>query len=163
MSSLALRRPHVNANRNRTPARRERKPLAPVAVTGVFEPGVMPHDLLHGCAILTVTDAARQEVFYWATAITASGRVVALDLQKFGRLPGEDRHRATLDPLACDCEDATYRPDRPGGCRHVNAVRQAMIELASRHGLPVDAQWSDVSTAGRIVPGPLRTFSCQGH
>jgi hypothetical protein len=118
---------------------RQRKPLMPVNVTGVFEPGVMPHHLLHGCAILTITDAnkpeAERESFYWATAILAGGHLVALDLQKFGRKLGEDHHRVSLDPLSCDCEDATYRPDRSGGCRHVNAVRQALVELAGRQGL----------------------------
>jgi hypothetical protein len=24
----------------------------------------------------------------------------------------------------CDCEDATYRPNRPGGCKHVASLRQ---------------------------------------
>jgi hypothetical protein len=113
-----------------------RKPLLPVSVTGHFEPGDLPHDLLHGHAILTITDAAKPEAeresFYWATAVLAGGRLVAIDLQKFGRKLGEDHHRVTLVPLACDCEDATFRPDRPGGCRHVNAVWQALVELASR-------------------------------
>src|SRR5579885_1568079 len=95
--------PTVHSPRPRVNPNRERKPPAPVAVTGAFEPGVMPHDLLHGCAILTITDAARQEVFYWTKALLdQGGRMVALDLQKFGRLPGEDHHRVTLDPLACD-------------------------------------------------------------
>ena len=26
----------------------------------------------------------------------------------------------------CDCEDATYRPNRPGGCKHVRALRAAL-------------------------------------
>jgi hypothetical protein len=115
---------------------RQRKPLLPVNVTSHFEPGVMPHDLLHGHAILTVTDTnkpeAEREAFYWATALLSDGRIVALDLQKFGRKLGEDHHRVTLEPLSCDCEDATWRPGRPGGCRHVNAVRQALLELACR-------------------------------
>jgi hypothetical protein len=34
-----------------------------VQVTGRFQDGVMPHDLVRGCAILTLTDAARREVF----------------------------------------------------------------------------------------------------
>ena len=26
----------------------------------------------------------------------------------------------------CDCEDATYSPERPGGCKHVVSLRKAM-------------------------------------
>jgi hypothetical protein len=127
----------MHATLSRPP--RQRKPLPPVNVTGHFEPGDLSHDLLHGHAILTITDAskpeAEREAFYWATAVLGDGHLVALDLQKFGRKYGEDHHRVRLEPLGCDCEDATFRPDRPGGCRHVNAVRQAMVELAGRQGL----------------------------
>ena len=31
----------------------------------------------------------------------------------------------TGEPWRCDCPDATYRPDRPGGCKHVVALKQA--------------------------------------
>ncbi len=26
----------------------------------------------------------------------------------------------------CDCEDATFRPERPGGCKHVRALKAAL-------------------------------------
>ena len=29
----------------------------------------------------------------------------------------------------CDCPDATFRPDRPGGCKHVNALRSALLRI----------------------------------
>jgi hypothetical protein len=29
----------------------------------------------------------------------------------------------------CDCPDATFRPERPGGCKHVRALREAIAEL----------------------------------
>src|SRR5262249_15905058 len=29
----------------------------------------------------------------------------------------------------CDCPDATYNPERPGGCKHVQAVRAALRVL----------------------------------
>ena len=30
----------------------------------------------------------------------------------------------------CDCPDATYHPERPGGCKHVQALRAALAALA---------------------------------
>jgi hypothetical protein len=30
----------------------------------------------------------------------------------------------------CDCPDATYQPERPGGCKHVKALRAALAALA---------------------------------
>jgi hypothetical protein len=30
----------------------------------------------------------------------------------------------------CDCPDATFRPERPGGCKHVRALRAALAALA---------------------------------
>jgi hypothetical protein len=132
MSSLAVHRPHVKLS-HRPP--RQRKPLLPVNVTGVFSEGVTTHDLLHGSAILEVTDddGRQPEAFYWTEAVLDAGRLVGVTIQKFA---DGDRHYVHLDgEPSCTCEDATYRPDRPGGCRHVNAVRQALVELAGRQGL----------------------------
>jgi hypothetical protein len=30
------------------------------------------------------------------------------------------------DPWTCDCPDATFHPERPGGCKHVAALRAAL-------------------------------------
>jgi hypothetical protein len=30
------------------------------------------------------------------------------------------------EPWRCDCPDATYHPERPGGCKHVLALRAAL-------------------------------------
>src|SRR5262245_48429481 len=38
----------------------------------------------------------------------------------------------TASPHACDCEDATFRPGRPGGCKHVAALRLAADQLRGR-------------------------------
>jgi hypothetical protein len=34
------------------------------------------------------------------------------------------------DLSGCDCPDATYHPERPGGCKHAAAVRAALAALA---------------------------------
>jgi hypothetical protein len=37
--------------------------------------------------------------------------------------------------LLCHCPDSTYRPDRPGGCRHAKALAAALtvLERQPRH------------------------------
>ena len=36
----------------------------------------------------------------------------------------------TQEPWRCDCPDATYHPERPGGCKHATALRAALSALA---------------------------------
>jgi hypothetical protein len=50
-------------------------------------------------------------------------RCVAFRLVKFGT--GE-QYDIPRDLSSCDCPDRVYRPDRPGGCRHMQALRQAL-------------------------------------
>jgi uncharacterized Zn finger protein len=33
------------------------------------------------------------------------------------------------DLSGCDCPDATYHPERPGGCKHGAALRAALATL----------------------------------
>ena len=122
MISLPASAPPTNPNR-------ERKPLEPVSVTGRFSEGVTPDQLPQGSAILEIQDA-KGEAFYWCEAVGRHGRVLGVWLQKFGT---GARHYVHLDgEVCCTCEDSTYRPDRPGGCRHVVALGQALPELAGR-------------------------------
>jgi hypothetical protein len=37
---------------------------------------------------------------------------------------------ATAPQWRCDCPDATYHPERPGGCKHVAALRAALAAAA---------------------------------
>ena len=112
-----------------TKTSRERRPPEAVSVTGRFAEGVTPDQLPHGSAILEIIDA-KTECFYWVEAVGRNGRVLGVWLQEFG---DGTRHYVHLDgEVCCTCEDATYRPDRPGGCRHVVALGQALPELASR-------------------------------
>src|SRR5262245_52820019 len=63
------------------------------------------------------------------------GRTVGLRLTR----PAEGQPDAKVidvdftDPHGwrCDCEDATYRPDRPGGCKHLVSVRRVAALLAA--------------------------------
>jgi hypothetical protein len=103
---------------------RQRKPLQPVNVRARFVGGATEQDLANGAAVLSVTDAATgDEAAYWCEAVYNAGQRVGFRLRKLGSgalhdLPG--------DLSGCDCGDRTHRPDRPGGCRHMAALRQAL-------------------------------------
>jgi hypothetical protein len=79
------------------------------------------HDLVHGHAVLIVT-RGNKATLYWAQAVTDGGKIVALDLTKFG---GGEKYRVALedDAFVCDCPDATYRLRR---CKHVAALHSAL-------------------------------------
>ena len=77
-------------------------------------------------AILEIADDAN-ETAYWCGARAEHGVITSLYLQKFGTGEKYDLP-ATLD--SCDCADATYRPERPDGCRHQVALRQALVNVA---------------------------------
>jgi hypothetical protein len=110
-----------------------RKPLAPVNVTGEFVEA-RAEDLLHDCAILEIRDEDKGgSSWYWAGLVQTGGHIVGIKLCKWGEGWQErPRHLVTIDEgemAACDCGDGTFRPDRPGGCRHIAALRQALPAL----------------------------------
>src|SRR5262245_47217669 len=100
---------------NETPMTQQssRKPLSPVTVTaalsipvGAIAPGVGE----------VLIDDRRYTLVVHASGYRLHGR-------------DEKRDEATLYDLplslaGCDCPDRTYRPGRPGGCRHMVALRQ---------------------------------------
>lgn len=119
-----------------SPPRRQRKPLQPVRVTGQLYTGLGMRlaELLQGSAILTITDADGDALLYWSKALTSGGRIVGVELTKFATAETRHVHLAPDGAAVCDCEDATYRPDRPGGCKHVVALTMALT--AATEGRP---------------------------
>ena len=109
--------------------RRQRKPLTPVSVTAHFVGVASRQDVLDGAAVVSITDAGTtDEQAYWCEALVLDGeKCVGFRLRKFGSAEVYDVPRA-LD--SCTCADATYRPERPGGCRHQQALRQALPTVA---------------------------------
>jgi hypothetical protein len=103
-----------------------RRPLQPVVVVGRIITGLdtAAHDLLHGHAILEIESTGRLES-YWTTLHmdAAEGCILGVRLQRFASGERYDLP-ASLD--ACDCADGTYRGGRAGGCRHQQALRQAL-------------------------------------
>ena len=115
-----------------TRPRRQRKPLTPVNVSAYFVGGATREDVLNGSAVLSITDNGKEEEKpYWLEALyldtDGGAKCVGFRLRKFGSAEVYDVPRS-LD--SCTCADATYSPDRPGGCRHQVALRQALPTVA---------------------------------
>jgi hypothetical protein len=113
------------------------KPLQPVHVLGRLITGLGTGlaDLFDGCAILEIDDG-KELTSYWCLARAESaegGQIVSLHLQKFGSTEKYDLP-ASLD--SCDCADGTYRGERPGGCRHQVALRQALVRAVRDNPAP---------------------------
>ena len=98
------------------------KPLLPVSVVAHFVAEPTDEDLLIGAAVLEIVDD-REMSSYWLQANTERGNIVGWSLRKFGS--GEVYH-LPRDLSSCECGDAVYRSERPGGCRHQQAIRQAL-------------------------------------
>ena len=77
--------------------------------------------------------AIRDETAYWCLAVYDAGRCVAFRLVKFGTGEQYDLPR---DLSSCDCPDRTYKPERPGGCKHMVALRQALPTVTSAGPVP---------------------------
>ncbi len=106
-----------------TRPKRERKPLQPVNVTAAFVGGATRQEVIDGAAVLSVKDGDDDEAAYWCQAIYDGGKCVGFNLTKFGT--GEV-YFLPRDLSSCDCPDHTYRPERPGGCRHMRALQVAL-------------------------------------
>jgi len=112
----------VNAN---TPAsERQPKPLAPVRVRARFDGGATWQDVIDGAAVLSIKDAdTGKEACYWCEAVYVGEQCVGFRLRKFAT---GQQHDLPSDLSSCDCGDRTHRPERPGGCRHMAALQQAL-------------------------------------
>jgi hypothetical protein len=111
------------------------KPLEPVAVTGriLAGHGQVMHDMFHGHSILEIESEGRLESYWLTLIISPDARIAGVRLQRFAEGQVYDLP-ASLDD--CTCPDATYRPERPGGCRHQQALRMALIRVAEDNARP---------------------------
>ncbi|HEX5273017.1 MAG TPA: hypothetical protein VFW33_21115 [Gemmataceae bacterium] len=119
MSSLTAPRPPVKPNR---------KPLSPASVRAYLVGGASRQDILDGSAVLSVTDLnTGDEKAYWLAANYDGERCVGFSLVTFG---GGEKYDLPRDLSSCTCPDNTFKPERPGGCRHMQALRQALPTVA---------------------------------
>jgi hypothetical protein len=111
-------------------------------------------DLIAGHAVLVIcvgdhTDS--HTTVYWLKAEVdqRSGKVVSFELQEF---TSGNRYHLPHDLSTCDCPDKTFRDDREGGCKHMAALRVALV------GMFRETPWKgfssdDPSLAGRDDDG----------
>jgi hypothetical protein len=127
MSSVPVSRPSSHP----TP---DRKPLQPIQLLRV-ECRAGLEDVIRGHAVLMIVtgDASDSDCkSYWLRADVAhAGHIIGWELQKF--VTGE-RYCLPADCSSCDCADHTFRDDRPGGCRHMVAMRQVVVQLGRTVG-----------------------------
>jgi hypothetical protein len=122
---------------------RQRKPLAPV----------------HGSARLLQAIGTVGPVCNRVGEVSIDGKAyfcrctaTAYQLFGFDQKKGEPTHYdLPLDCSSCDCPDQTYRADRPGGCKHMAAMRalKAAGKLACVEDVEADAlaeQWRGIET-----------------
>src|SRR5689334_20118267 len=108
-----------------TPARpRRRKPLPPAEVTV----GHLAYSRSLGVGTLDLVASDGRAEAYLLTALRVAGRLVGMKMLK---LSSGETHEVELAarPWRCTCGDATNRPDRPGGCKHVVALGLAAERL----------------------------------
>ena len=103
---------------------RPRKPLLPVSVRAFFVGDASRQDVIDNAAVLSIIDAATNaEKAYWCAAIFEGENCIGFRLTAF--LSGE-AYDLPRDLSSCDCPDRTFKSERPGGCRHMAALRQAL-------------------------------------
>src|SRR4051794_16387501 len=104
-----------------------RKPLQPVRVTAQH---VAYHRGL-GLGTLDIVAEDGAVETYLLTAHRDRDRLVGMRLVKLSSGAAHDVD-LSASPWRCDCGDAVNRPGRPGGCKHVVALRQAAEALKGR-------------------------------
>ncbi len=102
---------------------RERKPLAPV------NPAVLllSYNATAGSGLISIDGTV-----YTLTRHTDRGRTTGVRLAYVSEdivdgFPVDKVYDIDLsvNPPTCDCPDGTYRSERPGGCKHIVALRSA--------------------------------------
>jgi hypothetical protein len=110
-------------NATATPRPRARKQLRPVEV----EVTHLAYSRRLGLGTLDIASGGQAQT-YLLEAVRDGDQLTGMRLLK---LASGDRHDVdlTVTPWVCDCPDASNRPERPGGCKHVVALRLAAERL----------------------------------
>jgi hypothetical protein len=123
------------------------KPLEPVQLLRVeCQAGIA--DLIAGHAVLAIsvgdpTDS--NNTVYWVRAdVDYRGKITGFQLQQFGT---GVRYELDADLTSCSCPDATYREERPGGCKHRRALREALLGIGKAAVTP-DEDIAHADTSG---------------
>ena len=82
-----------------------------------------------GAGVLEIRKGGRADL-YEVVAFREAGALVGFRLQKTtGGKEGLYDIDCRTEPWTCDCPDATFHPERPGGCKHVLALKAALAAL----------------------------------
>jgi hypothetical protein len=108
---------------------RQQKPLEPISLLRVeCRAGI--EDVILGRAVLVIVTGDESDsdtASYWLRADEGRhGHIVSWEITKFGSV---EAYRLPADCSSCDCGDHSFREERPGGCRHMVAMRQAVVQL----------------------------------
>ena len=105
-----------------------RKPLEAVDPLVVL----LDYDQLTGTGLLTIDDKNYVMIALREIPAGNRGKTLGMRLQRYCDKRQTVR-KIDIDfgssPWSCDCEDATYQPDRPGGCKHVVALKKVAKEM----------------------------------
>jgi hypothetical protein len=106
-----------------------RRPVVATApARGSFRWAAQPTDTHPGCLVITSeTKAGPVVVSYLVHAVFDGPRHIGYRLSK----PSGEVYDLAADCSTCDCADATFHPERPGGCKHQRALRAALASLAN--------------------------------
>jgi hypothetical protein len=100
------------------------KPLLPVSVRAFFVGGATRQDVIDNAAVLSITDEATHvEKAYWCAAIFEGESCIGFRLTAFG---SGEVYDLPKNLSGCDCPDHTYKSERPGGCKHMVALKLAL-------------------------------------
>lgn len=96
-----------------------------------------PAEPVHGVCRWMIPPIELKDFASGVLAIGDTEYIVTLPADRSGaRLTkaegGRDVYHVDLAAGSCDCDDAKYRPERPGGCKHQAAVRAAVAVLPGR-------------------------------
>ena len=100
-----------------------RKPLEAVQVNAEFVGRTSRQDVCDNAAMLSITDAVTGDEKIYRTQAIFDGETCLGFRLTFAQ---SEPYFITRDLSRCTCPDNTHRPGRPGGCRHMAALRQAL-------------------------------------
>jgi hypothetical protein len=121
MSTSPATPPRVKTARKPTPAT--------TPATGTFRWAVQPTDSHPGCLVITTLDRRTGKPVsqaYLVSPVTDNGRLAGWSLRK----TDGTAYDLAADLSTCDCADAEFHPERPGGCKHRKALGKALQALA---------------------------------
>jgi hypothetical protein len=137
------------------PASANRPPLQPIQLLRVeCQAGIA--DLIAGHAVLAISvgdDTDSDTRVYWLKAdVGHAGKIRSFELTQFGT---GVRYELDTDLTSCSCPDHVYREERPGGCKHMRALREALLSMGRASQAPdedvvhADTRWTLTEWPGR--------------